>query len=379
MACPATGAARPALTWTGDTAAALDLAEQAATLAGQCGDRTALAGAYRAKVLVAYLGGRPEEAVALSRIPEAGADAVVDQLGRMAQLAEVAALAALGRFDEAEAICVETIRAAERFGIPWAMPPCHAFRAHLAVAQGLLDDAVTHAETALSLGEDLEFYGYQGQALAVLSQVALFRGDVASARSLIGQAGTYHDGRSAFGQALIQPVQALVLDATGDARAAGQLLVEICSDVRQWQIATLGDPGMLAATVRIAMTEKDSQPPELFRNLAEGFAAASTAATFRGAALYVRGLLDSDAAALRAATEALADSGRPHLHASAAEDLGRLSVIQCGDRRAAVAFLELAVGHYRDMGAVQPNVCADSVSAVPPRRAPAARPEAGNY
>lgn len=343
-----------ALCYLGDLGEAARCAAQASTLAARASDQLALGGAAHARTLIAFFEGRLGDALQAARQDRTGAGASpVDQMRRTARLTEALTLAALDRLDQAQAAFDEALREADRHGITWVMPGHHAYRGLVHLMAGRPAEAATAAETALQLAEELGFYGYQAQALAVLARAALLRGDLPRAQALLADAEQFARPRSDYGQALVSAAFLLAREAAKDHAGAASTVAKLCRDMRSWQLGTAADPGLLPAAVRVALHRGDTRLARRACELAAQLATHNPpTATLAGIAAHASGLLDGDADLLAAAVTHLQDSPRPLALASAAEDHGKLLAAKALRRPARTALL-IAATSYEQAGAIR--------------------------
>ncbi|HLU74795.1 MAG TPA: LuxR C-terminal-related transcriptional regulator [Nonomuraea sp.] len=163
-------------------------ADEAAAGAVAIGEPFGQVVALEARSTVALFRGMPrvalEHAERAVRIGDAAGGEVAH---RHPRLWLGAALTALDRFGEADAVYAVVARESGETGTAWSLPLLHRFRADLLLAQGRLDDAAAEAEAGLRVGAELSAVALSPALLAVLGHVAAVRGDAGAARRFFRQ------------------------------------------------------------------------------------------------------------------------------------------------------------------------------------------------
>ena len=215
------------------------------------------------------------------------------------------------------------------------------------------DAAVAEAETGL----DLLAAGGQGpmgvlMGYAVLARIALHRGDVVAARSLVDHAlALLEQGASPLGVELLQWAHGLVLEAEGRAEDAWP------SARPAWD-ATAGIRYLLSWRaiapdfVRWAVANEDIDGATLVAAAAvEGARRAAGVASADAVALECQGILDGDRSALLAAAERYGTTDRRVAAALARERAAIASAAD--DRETALALLDRAIETWNALGATR--------------------------
>ena len=313
-------------------------------------------GALAVRAAIKWDEGQIAESLELSREAVAKADSEpLDSNDFCPRLDLAARLVDIRSFDEARAIVGEAEALA---GLEAETGP-GLLRARMDLAAGLLDDAVAEAEAALGAADARERSSSAWLAGSLLAIVALRRGDLLAAERYLGGArasGSLRSravrGRPGRGHENIRHcvVAAQVAEARQSPKAAVDLLGDVYDkiDERRWLL--IGEPATAPWMVRAAHTAGDRVRAAQVAAVCDDIARANP--EFRvvtAAAAHARGILDGDASALAHAAERHTDLWA---RASANEDLGIL-VGDSGDRRAAIARLDQALGDYERTGATR--------------------------
>ncbi|MBV9142393.1 MAG: AAA family ATPase [Pseudonocardiales bacterium] len=261
------------------------------------------------------------------------------------------ALTATDQFAEADAVYEMGQREADQLETAWSWPIWHYFRAELHLAAGRLDDANAEAEAGVRVSEQFATRAVIVPLLALLSQLALQRDDVPTAREQLRRAQALRSAGSEGGDLDLAWRIALLADAQGEPAAAVNALTEIYDGFPHRLQILVQDPLAGAQLVRIAR-----------RAGAEAQAKAAASATrllaqrnpsvdsLVGAAAHAEGLLRGDLAALRRAVHAYRLSPRMLAKATVLEDTA-WAEHHAGHHRVAVKLLRTALGHYQSCGA----------------------------
>jgi DNA-binding NarL/FixJ family response regulator len=311
-------------------------------------DGPAVAAALLARAGLAWVGGRPAEAVGLLRdAARSGAGITPDARQVQPLLALAAALIDLRQLDEAE----DTLRAAdhpELHGIP-AQAGLSLLRARIGLAAGQLTEAAADARAALACAENLGADGYAATAHSVLSMIELRRGDLAAAAGHLASrpgldpqlADLYARPETTFAQAQVTEAREGTAAALGHVRRLG-------ADLAIRPGLLLGDPVAAAWLTRTALAAGDGELAARVTGTARALADAHPELpALAAASSHSQGLAGRDPAALARAAGQHPD---PWARASAAEDLGVLHERQ-GDREQAIEHLKEALGGYGQAGA----------------------------
>jgi DNA-binding CsgD family transcriptional regulator len=242
--------------------------------------------------------------------------------------------AARGRFDDAVAVVNIGLHAARRDHQGWIAPRWDIWRGWVALQRGQLCDAGAALEGAFAAaGIELALAIPDAAGLCALGQVAIHTGDTRLSRRCAElaratlSAGAFDDGRRHVVWLL-----ALQAMARGDPAAAREELRPAPGEPPEVLLPVLARVvGSEPQLVRLALAAGDRP----LANRAVHEAAHRTQLNpdnlaINGVAMHARGLRDDALHDLRAAVEHLNGQGRPLLHASALEDLGR--AYATGDR-----------------------------------------------
>ncbi|HEY2762893.1 MAG TPA: AAA family ATPase [Pseudonocardiaceae bacterium] len=341
-----------ALLPSADVSAAHHAGAEAAETGARTGQHTAVVFGTAACSAACWSTGALDDAVRHARDAVRAADAAGGEAAqRHPRLWLGRALTATDQFAEADAIYEMGQREADQLETAWSWPMWHYFRAELYLAAGRLDDANAEAEAGVRISEQFATRALMVPLLALLSQLALQRDDLPTAREQLRRADAVRSEGSEGGELDLAWRVALLADAQGQPAAALQALSPICEEFpRRLQILSQ-DPLAGAQLVRIAQ-----------RAGAGGQAAAAAAATrslalrnpsvasLDGAAAHAEGLLRGDLAMLHRALQAYRASPRLLARATVLEDTA-WAERRAGHRAAAVELLRTALGHYQSCGA----------------------------
>jgi DNA-binding CsgD family transcriptional regulator len=248
---------------------------------------------------------------------------------------------------EADRVLREGLRRSEELGLAVHMPFYHAQLGALRLFTGEWDDAVAELEAAIHVGEEQQ-WGALILPRSLLALLAIHRNQLLAAEEALALAEReFAETGSAYGLDVMMWVRALLLGVRSDAQALTVLETAWAGPLikRPPQLVRIG-PDL----VRLAVT---GERPELGQAVVEAMeeaTASSSVASWRGAALWSRGLLHGDADALVDAVRAYQQASRPVERARACEDAAS-ALSGVGRREEAAALLEDAVGVYDRVGA----------------------------
>lgn len=248
---------------------------------------------------------------------------------------------------EADRVLGEGLRLSEELGLGVHIPFYHAQLGALRFATGEWDDAVAELKTAIQAGEE-EQWGALILPRSLLALVAIHRNQLAAAEeALVLAEREFAETGSAYGVDVLLWVRALLLEAWGDAQALGVLETAWAGPLLRIrpQLVHVG-PDL----VRLAVS---GGRPDLGRAVVEAMDEATLpnpVATWRGAALRCRGLLEGDADALVESVIAYRQAPRPVERALTCEDAAS-ALSGVGRRKEAAALLGEAVEVYQRVGA----------------------------
>jgi len=263
-----------------------------------------------------------------------------------AHLGLAARLADLGRADEAAAAAqAAQRRAGAGEQTIWAAR-LGVLRARLHLAAGHLDEAAAEASAAVRAADSTGAAPSAAQPLAVLSVIALRRGDLHAAGQHLRRARAH--GRDHAGPAPDQVLAAQIAEARGGPAAAGGLLAVVYADLPRRPGLLLADPASAAWLTRVAVAAGDRQAAQAVVAAASSLGRAGDPGPAMAArAAHARGILDQSPGCLEFAMREHAD---PWARASAAEDLAA-ALAHSGDGQRAVTVLDQALAGYQQTGA----------------------------
>lgn len=342
------------LLFTSDVGAARYTADAAASLARSCGDRAAMMFAILAQSVVARAEGRLEDSVSAAwesvRLGDEGRGL---ERHRHPKLWAARAAAAVDRFAEAESGLESGQQEAEAAGALWSLPLWHCFRSKLRLAEGKLDQAEAQARMGLEGASRLTAHVRNVCMLGVLAQIAVHRGNTASAREHMHRAcWLMSQGLNAM-EDQVRWELALVYDGCGDYDGAVRKAVQTAEVLPDRLLLLTDDPSIGPQIVRILVRAGAVLEAERVCGALVGLAQANPfVPSLTGAAFHAQGLLHSDAATLRAAVQAYRVSPRKLAAASALEDAAKAEYA-AGRRDAASVFGQEALSVYNSLGAAR--------------------------
>ncbi|HEV7709760.1 MAG TPA: AAA family ATPase [Asanoa sp.] len=263
---------------------------------------------------------------------------------------EIIELQLLDRYADAGAL-LEAAHQDDRGGVEATLPPVIAAQMWQDYTLGRLDDAESGARTLLTIGQELGDHVHELDAELVLAGLALLRGELAEANAHLAPArggGLAEDSVRLPGVRLMEGWLAASDGRPDDAR---KILRPMLFAARESRADWPWRPGWMRIFVRVGRATGDQRfTHEAVSIAAEGAARNPGVASFKGAALALRGLVDKDLDKLAEATVVLDRSPRPMLRANAAEDHGRL-LLTLGARDRGIAELDRAWAIYHGLGA----------------------------
>ncbi len=248
---------------------------------------------------------------------------------------------------EADRVLREGLGRSEELGLGVHLPFYHGQLGALRFLAGEWDDAVAEFEAAIEAGEEQQ-RGALVLSRSLLALIAVHRNQLAAAEETLHVAEReLAETGSPYGTYALLWARAQLLEALGDAQALGVLETA-------WTGPLLRSPPYLVRVgpdlVRLAVGRGR---PDLGRAVAERMdeaAARNPVASWRGAALWGRGLLEGDADALVASVVAYRQSPRPIERAGSCEAAAS-ALSGNGRREEAVSLLGEAVEVYERVGA----------------------------
>jgi DNA-binding CsgD family transcriptional regulator len=252
-------------------------------------------------------------------------------------------LTGLDRFEEAEAALATARRDLEAYGLGFMLNTWHGYTAILRLAEGELDEAVAAAEAAVVITEELRASALWPSALAVLTRIALSRGDLAAAQRHLEY--HHHRAKSIFDLDL-DLARGMVADAKGDPGGAVETMEPLWSAFSDHFGILALEPPVAATLVGIALRAGARDVAATTVEAAARLAALNPrVVSVAGAAAHAAGLLDDDPDVLVNAAQLYQAGPRPLARAAACADAG-LVLAAHGRRDEAVSQLERALRIY---------------------------------
>jgi len=330
----------------GDVAASGAEANRALASAALAGDSWATGWALHVLALRAIIAGELTEALPLYEraLAITETEPALSDLGLLLQINKAVALFNLDRCGEALATADRARKLADQVGTVLRVAQAHSALGQALHEIGQWDDAMT--EIAV-VPENLKDPLHACCELGIAAQICFHRNDLSVARKHLAAAELH--ARQA-GHHLIPP---LALARSLDREQAGDLpaaLAELTAAFRD-------DPGNLGEiedlfgdAVRLAVKTGDNATARAIAGQAATLADGSAIPHRQANALYCRGLVDRDAAALAAAAQRYSDAGRPLPRAKALEATAE-ALVAAADRTAARLAFEQAAQVYEQLGA----------------------------
>jgi DNA-binding CsgD family transcriptional regulator len=339
--------------WTrlfaGDIQGAVALGHEALTASERERDEGARSVASCGLCIASYLLGDVERAVELGTeaIREAERDPTHHLDRYPARLFLAWALLERDLAPEAERGLRKGLRRSEELGLGVHLPFYHGQLGALQFVAGEWDDAVAELEAAIQAGEEQQ-RGALVLPRSLLALLAIHRNRLAAAeQTLLLAEQEFTETDSPYGEHVLLWVRALLLEARGDAQALGVLETG-------WTGHLLRSPPYLVRVgpdlVRLAVA---ARRPDLGRAVLDAIdeaAARNPVASWRGAALWCRSLLEGDADALMEAVIAYRQASRP-IEQALASEAAAAALSGGGRRQDAAALLGEAVEIYERVGA----------------------------
>lgn len=308
-------------------------------------DPYAKAVAFQARALVRHAQGRGPEAevdaeravaIAASLPPQRTGFVTAFFLGGMILLDR-------DRFDDAAQALDEGRRRAESAGLTTWLPMLHWARSAVHGSLGELDDALTQAETSISLAEELpRDLPLPAPAHVLAAMVALHRGRLAEARAWVASArSVLESAQSLLAIDLAFWVEALVLEASGDVDGAAAALATAW-DLLEPMPHLLTRRIIAPDAVRLLRDRDASRAVRVTEHLEELARLTSDVPSITATAMRCRGLLEDDPGLLHDAARALAATPRRTDATFAAIDAAG-SLDRHGRRKDAIELLEGAL------------------------------------
>ncbi|WP_078849568.1 helix-turn-helix transcriptional regulator [Streptomyces sp. NRRL F-5126] len=329
-------------------------AEASAAEATAIGEPDTAVYAGAARSAAARIRGRIGEAVSLaSEAVQLADDTGGDARHRHPRLWLGRAMVAADRFSEADAVFELGEGDARALGSAWSLPLWHYGRAELRMMAGRLDDARAEALAGKAVAEQLRALAIVPSLLAVLGQAAIHQDELGRARELLREARRMVDSGYAVVAEDIAWLHAQLAYAEGDPAAAVSALSGVYERLEDRPLLLTQVAWAAPAMVRFAL-DAGARPEartaaEAARRLADS---TPMAVSLTAAAHHAEGLLNDDAASLRAAVDAYRTSPRHLARGIALEDTAQAE-IRARHRARAVGLLEEALGRFTHCGATR--------------------------
>jgi ATP/maltotriose-dependent transcriptional regulator MalT len=339
-----------AMVMTGDRDAARLGAESILAGAEWAGADLALTGAFETLGYLAWDEGRATEALRWMHASIQRADQGPSEVRRSNPRLHMAAmLTAFGEFElSAEMLSdVEERLVASQYN-EW-LSAVSAMRTRLLFARGENDRAECEAKAALALSERLGTPLFASMALSVLAELALRRGDLASAARLLEDVRAVPPPVGVLGWASHMWAEIHLREAQVGASRALELLSGCLSDHVATNCLLLEDTAGAAWWVRSALAVGDRDTAE--RIVADVAAIARSnpeLPTLTAADAHARGILERRPDLLR---DAIARHRSPWARASAMEDLAM--TLSLNDRAASLMEIDRSLAIYSQIGSVR--------------------------
>lgn len=338
-----------ALMAEGDFGPARQPAEAILGGTGHAGGDASVAGALVTLGSIAWTEGRVADAIGLFRAAAQraeGGDVELHQLRPRQSLAVT--LAATGAFEEAQELLFEERRRNHASGNRASAIAVATWLARVHSASGRFPEAVSEAESALALSQELQSTLFIPLARATLAAAALVFGDIARVEDELERSRSANTAATPFESDLCDWVEARVIASQDQAAQAIELMSDVYAQPSTHRRLFLEEPLVAGWLVRTALALRDRDRAEAIVTNADVLAAENPAFAFLdAAAAHVRGLVDRDADLL---DQAAARHPHPFAAAASAEDAGEMLAAR-GDGDGARARLEMALDVYEKAGA----------------------------
>ena len=274
-----------------------------------------------------------------------------DQRLRLAHMWHGEVLNVLDRDEEAFAIASDGLAAAQRDRQGWAYRMFEVWHGRMLLRAGRLSEAAAVLEGRFDMEDGSHAAAVLDAAgIVALGKLAIHTGDRRQLRRLTDIANVMFDGGTPAVRKHAAWMLALAESAEGNAAAAHRRLrapVEARAGILPRFPLDVGDEVLL---VRIALGVRDDELARLALDTTSSRAAQNPEVqSIAAIAAHVRGLVESDVHALRAAVRLFEEGHRPLEHASALEDLG--AHLAATDREASIEALGRALTIYTGIGA----------------------------
>jgi DNA-binding CsgD family transcriptional regulator len=330
----------------GEIEKAGQVATAALAVASEAGDNWAMGWALHVLTIVTSLQTQMADALPLfdRALTVAERDPALTDLRLLLQINKAITLGDLDRYEEAVAAAREAGHLSDQVGTVIRMVQAHGALGQLFFDTGRWADAMAEVE---ALRGDLKEPMAACCDLGIAAAICFHRGEIAEARGYLAAAVPQAER---IGNRVIGP---LALARSLDRELAGALpdalavltggIADSTEDLNEIQ-------ELLADAVRLATKTGDLSTAQTLAGHAADLAAGSQIPHRQANALYCRGMLDHDAAALLAAAERYWEAGWPLLRAKALEAAAG-EFVGAGDRDEARAAFTSAAEIYASLGA----------------------------
>lgn len=314
-------------------------------------DDASMAAALTSLGSVAWTEGRVAESLALLRgaVTRAGRGRFADRAMHPRQSLAVL-LTALGEFGEAKRLFVEDL---EDIGADddraWAVGVA-MWRSRLHLATGQVAQAVSHAEFAVALADEIGAGLFVPLARTTLATAALLRGDAETAEAELERCqDSSPASRAGFLLTLRAWIQGRIDRARDGPIVAVRTMSGVFGNLPANKRALLEEPALAPWMVRCALAAGERRKAAAVADTADHLALNNAGyPSVAAIARHARGLLDRDTVAL---LQASSDHAHPWARALAAEDAS--TVLAADDQpTSALELLESAIALHERAGAV---------------------------
>jgi tetratricopeptide (TPR) repeat protein len=287
--------------------AAAEVAEQALTAGQEAADSWAVGWALSALAMAAMGFGQNSEAIDYfdQGLAVAQGEPTLTDLRLLLLINKAVTLANLDQHDDAVALVHQASRLADQTGAAFRASQAHTLHAQILFETGRWDEALIEALTG---PPDLKEPTAACCDLGIAALICFHRGEHEAARSHLDTAEPY---AARIGTRLIPP---LVLAHSLSHERAGRLASAL-TELTRWLNGSTQEASqaedLLADAARLATRLGDNDTARTLAKQAEELAASSDIPHRQATALYCTGLVERDAAKLRAAAAKYAAAGRP--------------------------------------------------------------------
>jgi len=330
----------------GEVETAGKVASRALAAATEAGDSWAMGWALHVLTIVTAVQGQMTDALPLFEraLSVTQADPALTDLRLLLQINKAVTLSNLDRYEEALATARQARHLAEQAGTLVRLTQAHSALGEMLFDTGRWDEAMAEVQ---ALHEDLKEPAANCCDLGVAAVICFHRGEFDQARRHLATAAPHAER---IGNRIV-PALALArsLDREHDGALPDALAVLTAGFAdNSEELEEIED--LLADAVRLAVAIGDIGTARALAGHSTALAADSEMSRRRANALYCRGLLGHDAAALLAAADRYREASRPLRRAGALEAAAE-EFVRAGDRDQARAAFTTAGEIYTSLGA----------------------------